>query len=155
MRYHVRKARDFTKRKDVAVVAHTWVHEGLKIAILSVGGRHYCTYIGIPIDHPIAGYDYNDIPLDCHGSLTYAAAGNGDPLDKNYYWYGWDYAHSGDYIWFHDGALRSKNDKDWNLGEVERDAWGAIYDFKTLCRLAEKIYNNTTAYVLEKQEKPQ
>lgn len=44
-------------------------------------------YIELPQNHPYYGRDYNDVPIDCHGGLTYSGPLNGDGK----YWIGWDY----------------------------------------------------------------
>lgn len=52
----------------------------------------------LPEGHKYHGKPYGEIPVDCHGGLTYshdrinALAGNADG-----WWIGWDYAHFGDY----------------------------------------------------------
>lgn len=43
-------------------------------------------YIELPQNHPYYGRDYNDVPIDCHGGLTYSGPLNGDGK----YWIGWD-----------------------------------------------------------------
>ena len=54
-------------------------------------GGHLCGYIRIPDNHPYHHKDYEDIPIDCHGGLTY-----GECSDKH--WIGFDCAHCFDYI---------------------------------------------------------
>lgn len=44
-------------------------------------------YIELPQNHPYYGRDYNDVPINCHGGLTYSGPLNGDGK----YWIGWDY----------------------------------------------------------------
>ena len=52
----------------------------------------YCAYIEVPFLHKYYMLDYDDIPISCHGGLSFSDEFN----DK---WYiGWDYAHYGDYI---------------------------------------------------------
>lgn len=136
-------ARDFTTNREESVRAADWREDGLWIIILSNGGRNFCTYIGIPVDHPLAGFDYDLLPIDCHGGLTWAAEGDGKYRPEGYYWYGWDYAHSGDYTFYGEDYRFPKRDdeKDWTLKEVKDDAWSAVYDMGKLKTLAERIYN--------------
>ena len=49
-------------------------------------------YVGIPSWHPYYKMDFNEIPIDCHGGLTY---GNLDE-DENLWVIGFDTSHSGD-----------------------------------------------------------
>lgn len=137
-----KKARDFTKDRNEFLRVTDWREDGLWVIIYSLGGRNFCTYIGIPVDHPLAGFSYEDLPsIDCHGGLTYAQAGEGGKWrPEGYYWYGWDYAHAGDKTWYGDDTPKFDFDeKDWTLKEVKDDAWSAIYDFKKLRNFAEKV----------------
>lgn len=117
--------------------------EGLRFIIMK-GGSSLCAYIGIPSDHPIAGFDYDDIPVGAHGGLTYSN-GDNERFPKGYWWYGWDYAHSGDYCDYYDKESLSMyrfnhgNDRKWTVVDVEQDSWSTIYDFKKLIALAERI----------------
>lgn len=50
-------------------------------------GGHLCGYVHLPENHPLSGFDYDDIPISCHGGLTFSEGGL----------IGFDCAHSGDY----------------------------------------------------------
>src|SRR5882672_11529849 len=79
---------------EVGFIAHNWVEDGIRCLVLR-GPAHWCGYVGVPKDHPAAGFDYDDLTVSCHGGPTYAGGGlKGAP--EGYYWYGWDYGHSGD-----------------------------------------------------------
>lgn len=135
-------ARDFTKDRSESVRVADWREDGLWIIVLSNGGRNFCTYIGIPIDHPLAGYDYDNLPVSCHGGLTFADKGDGKYRPEGYYWYGWDYCHNGDYsYWGREDEKPRAGEKDWTLAEVKKDAWEAIWDMGKLKKLAEAIYS--------------
>jgi hypothetical protein len=54
-------------------------------------GGFLCGYVSIPLNHPFYKKPYEDIPVDCHGGLTF---GEG----KKDYWIGFDCAHSFDYV---------------------------------------------------------
>lgn len=135
-------ARDFTQDREEHPRVADWREDGLWIIIMSMGGRNFCVYVGIPVDHPLACHDYENLPIDCHGGLTYGGAGDGEYRPEGHYWYGWDYGHYGDYTWWGHESHRGNqfNEKDWTLGEVKNDIWSAIYDFGKLKRLSEKIY---------------
>jgi len=125
-------ARDFGKESCKVL---EWNEDGIQRLILNIRGGHFTQYLGIPKDHPLAGLDYEELPIGCHGGLTFS-----DEIDSKYcsedlYWYGWDYMHLGDY----DEFSKSDKDKDWTLDEVIEDGQQAFYDFKVLKELAEKI----------------
>jgi len=136
-------ARDFTRDRAKNVRAADWRQDGLWILVLSNGGRNFCAYIGIPVDHPLAGFDYELLPVTCNGGLTFAGEGDGEYRPEGYYWYGWDYAHSGDFNWWGDNEQPRADEKDWTLKEIKDDAWSAIYDMGKLKTLAERIYSKT------------
>jgi len=119
-----------------------WFDDGVRCLILRGPGA-LCAYVGIPKDHPLAGFSYDDIPIECHGGLTYSGEGDGKLRPDGFFWYGWDYAHSGDYCFYYDkppiAGLRSLVDKKWLVEDVEKDMWSAVYEFKKLIRLAEQI----------------
>ncbi len=69
---------------------------GLRVIILR-GPCSLCAYIGVSENHPLAGHHYDDVPIEAaHGGLTYGRSGDGRYLQVGYWWYGWDYCHSGD-----------------------------------------------------------
>jgi len=107
-----------------------------KLRFLIVRGPgSLCAYIGIPLKHPLAKQNYNDLPIDCHGGLTFGGKGEGGNYrPEGYWWYGWDYAHYRDasFFYFTEGH-------EWLVKEVEEDSWEAIDDFEKLAKLAEKI----------------
>lgn len=65
---------------------------------LGVPGRsHYTAYVRMPKRTPGYGLDYKALPIDAHGSLTYARSELACLSDgKKGWWIGWDYAHRGD-----------------------------------------------------------
>jgi hypothetical protein len=111
-------------------------HEGIRYVVMR-GPASITGYLGLPKDHPlVAGApDYDDLPLDIHGGLTYS--GGGDFLPKGCHWWGWDHAHLGDKCLYdvsydHDEHL-------WTPDEVIGEAKGAIWEFKKFMRLAERV----------------
>ena len=74
-------------------------HKGYNYYVLNQG-THPCGYVEIPHDSKYFNVDYDNIPVECHGGLTY---GRGflvgeATVDDNRYFIGWDYAHYGDYV---------------------------------------------------------
>lgn len=116
-----------------------WFENGIR-AIVMRGPGSYCAYLGVPSDHPLAGFHYDSIPLDCHGGLTFASEGQ-DHFPEGFYWYGWDYNHAGDRAALHyDTYIPSlETGKSWSLGEVKAETHQVIYDFGRLVKLAERI----------------
>lgn len=59
---------------------------------------HWCGYVGIPETHRVFGLDYDNVPVEVHGGLTYA--GDRCPGEKpdGLWWVGFDCAHLGDLV---------------------------------------------------------
>lgn len=117
-------------------VLRDWMDDGIRILILR-GPFHPCVYLGIPEKHPLAGYGYDDVPIQCHGGLTFADYGDGKWRPKGYYWFGYDYGHCDDFM-FSEHSLNERGKK-WTLKEIKSDSWGAVYDLSKIMRLSEKI----------------
>ena len=118
-----------------------WYEDGVRCLIVR-GPGGLCAYLGVPIDHHLSGRGYDNIPLDCHGGLTYSGEGDGKYRPKNWYWYGWDYSHSGDYAFYYDqdplvGKFNHGEEKKWLVDEVESEVRMVVRDFKKLMTLVE------------------
>ena len=115
--------------------------DGVRILIMR-GPASITCYLGVPKNHPLAGFYYDNIPLDCHGGLTFSGEGNKKIWPDGFYWYGFDYAHLGDKS-FYNLRLRisDRSDTAWTVKEVKKDIWTAVYEFKKLMKLAENIKN--------------
>jgi len=115
--------------------------EGVRFIVMR-GPASLCAYVGIPLAHPLAGRSYDDLPVRAHGGLTFASEGR-DTWPKDFYWYGWDYAHAGDYSfgddYFIGTDLENKTEKKWLVQDVIEDSQKTLYDFKQLVHLAEEI----------------
>ena len=131
------------KEKESGTILHDEFDGGVRFIVMR-GPCSLCAYVGIPSEHPLAGFDSDELTIDCHGGLTFAGEGDGENdkhRPKGFYWYGWDYGHLHDYVFFYDKEpnLAGLDDKKWLVEDVIKDSWGAIYDFKALMKLAEKI----------------
>lgn len=122
-------------------VVRDWYEDGIHVVVLR-GGASWCAYFGLPVTHPMSGYDYDNIPgFGAHGGLTYC--GELDGMFKGEYFYGWDYAHLGDFCWYDipgygkDG-FQDKDHK-WTIGEVVADTKNILWEFKNLKEFAERI----------------
>lgn len=138
MEKDTRTAKEVT---SVGEIVHDVFDEGLRFIVMR-GPASWCGYVGVPKEHPLAGFGYDDISfIEAHGGLTFASGGQKE-WPEGYYWYGWDYAHAGDKTSFRNewrGVLDSDDDKDWTVEEVIKDSWTTLYQFKQLMRFAEKI----------------
>jgi len=116
---------------------------GIRIIILSLG-TYPCAYVGIPINHPLAGLHYGDLSfITCHGGFTFSEKGDGEYLPKGYWWYGWDYAHAGDYLGYYSNIgeiIKEKWAKKWTTKEIYSEALAVAWDMKKLMSLIEKIW---------------
>src|SRR6185312_12086640 len=105
--------------------------DGIRFVILK-GGSSLCAYAGLPIEHPLSGFNYDDIPVRAHGGLTFCGSDN-KHLPTGFYFYGWDYAHSGDYCDYYDRPPLSEifshdEDKKWLVEDVIKDSWETLWD---------------------------
>lgn len=118
--------------------------DGFRFLVMR-GPAAVVAYLGVPESHPLAGRSYEDLPLECHGGLTFSALGGHGKRDQfpaGWWWYGWDYAHSGDKSFYdlkYPEGLGHLAEKAWTPAEVDADSWTARYEFKKLMRLAEAI----------------
>ena len=53
-------------------------------------GTHYCGYVKLVESDRYFNVNYNDIPIQCHGGLTYGE------VENNGYWIGFDCMHAND-----------------------------------------------------------
>lgn len=126
---------DVTELERGEVVRSTY-KDGVHIVVLR-GGASWCAYLGVPESHPLADREYDDLPLRVHGGLTYA--GKLDGKYEGEYFYGWDYAHMGDHLWYEVPVpMLDRNEHKWTIKEVYDDAVNAVWDFKSLMKLVEK-----------------
>lgn len=124
-------------KEEAGTVYYDERSEGVRLLVLR-GPCSVNAYLGVPLSHPLAGFHYDDLPLDVHGGLTFSSEGGGDSgFPEDWFWYGWDYAHAGDRPMY-DSAYGEKG-KAWTPEMVYREAREALWDFKRLVRLAEKI----------------
>lgn len=82
---------------DYKVEKH-WKHSDLVCVVIASEMGHRCGYVGIPITHPLAGTNHDNLyDIDVHGGLTYSAWGGSYPIPAvNTWWFGYDCAHYND-----------------------------------------------------------
>jgi hypothetical protein len=128
------------------------IEEGVRILVVR-GPASLCAYLGVPKDHPLAGFDYNDLVISVHGGLTYGSTG-GKEWPEGFYWYGWDYAHCDDYSTYYDDGRTSeilRNGHKWTVEEVVKEAKEACWDFRRLMKLAEKCAMKDSGYQIARK----
>ena len=139
----MRKEKTFKElaKDEPGTIYHDEMDEGIRFIVMR-GPASLCAYAGIPLNHPLAGMEYDDLPIDAHGGLTFSEKGGGK-WPKNYWWYGWDYAHLGDRAFYDLDRVNpfDRDEKEWTVKEVVDDSWSALYDIKKLMKLTEAIYN--------------
>lgn len=91
--------------------------------IIRFGGASLCAYIGVPRGHRLAE---KELDMPCHGGVTFFSYGDtGCCWRKDWFYWGWDYAHSGDCLLFHDDmpGLASVLPllKKWDFGDVKKE----------------------------------
>lgn len=89
---------------------------GFDYYVVNQGGSHPCAYVVLHKGHVFNRVPYDDIPIDCHGGLTYGSDRlQGVKINDGEYVIGWDYAHWGDYI----SAYGTPTDqKKWTTSEI-------------------------------------
>lgn len=102
-------------------VVKEWNHAGFKCTVIKHPEMgHYCGYVWLPEDHPLANGGERDINnlASVHGGVTYNAWE--DVGKEKFYVVGFDCAHAGDYVpsvSFHNHP----NDHKWTLEEVTKE----------------------------------
>ena len=93
---------------------------GFDYYVVNQGGSHPCAYVVLHKGHVFNGLHYDDIPVECHGGLTYGKGElEGVKLEDGEYVIGWDYAHWGDFVSGMDiGGSGGFNPKKWTTEEV-------------------------------------
>ena len=90
---------------------------GFDFYVVNQGGWHPCAYVVLPKWHAFNGTPYDDIPVKCHGGLTYGESRlEGVKLEDGEYVVGWDYGHYGDYMPDASGGYSAH--KKWNTTEI-------------------------------------
>lgn len=127
-----------TRLKEPEMLA-SGEYNGYNYYVLSQG-THPCGYVEIPHDSKYFNVDYDNIPVECHGGLTY---GRGflvgeATIDDNRYFIGWDYAHYGDYVGYRIGFIEESLhvfDAKYTTEDIIRECKDVI---KQLIRLEEE-----------------
>jgi hypothetical protein len=122
--------------------------DGIQQVILR-GPFHLCAYLGIPKSHPMAGHEYDNVPIPVHGGLTFAGTMPAlDTIQPGLWWYGWDYGHCDDYsIWSTPIPNYHQSGTKWTPAMVEQELWSPCYDLSKLMNLAVDIAHRYMGWV--------
>lgn len=140
----VMKTWEELKAINAGTTVHDEMRDGIRFIVIR-GPGSLCGYVGVPLSHPLAGHSYDDITVQAHGGLTFSNIGDGKIRPEGYWWYGWDYSHSGDDV-FYGSIIREPGAKQWLIDDVIQDSWETIYDFQRLMKLAEEIFTKTMGW---------
>ena len=102
---------------------------GYSYYVLSFG-THPCAYVGHPRNNKYFGQNCDDIPVECHGGLTYSSH-KLHTVDHTGWFIGWDYAHWGDYVGYLPASLNEGN-KQYTTVEMVEDCWEVILQIEYL-----------------------
>lgn len=106
-------------------------YRGLTYYIVTLG-PYPCAYVNVK-DTIFDGKFYSDIPIECHGGLTYSENYLQEIEDKGWF-IGWDYAHWGDYTAY-SKAFNLTRTKKWTIEEIKEECKNVI---DQLIKLTEK-----------------
>lgn len=111
-------------RRQIETLAEGQVGE-YKWTVLSLG-THPCGYVAVPENHPFYEKQYWEIDdqIEVHGGLTFGGRLQG----SNDYWFGWDYAHAGDYTGY--ATFGTNDEKRWTTQEIVDECLNVIKQFQ-------------------------
>lgn len=87
----------------------------------------WCAYVGVEPAHLL--HDLSELNFRCHYGIVIRGTGDDRPVPSTHYWWGWDYGHHLDRIFFPPSveSLLAQlpcvppSGKDWGLAEVQQD----------------------------------
>lgn len=103
------------------------VYRGFDYVIVTYG-MHPCAYVRVPDSHEYYGKDTDEIPVECHGGITYAEHGLPQIGRKYGYYIGWDYGHCGDYVCL--PFCNEENRKKWTVNEIFEEVKNVVSQLK-------------------------
>ena len=71
-------------------------YKGFPCVVLFMANAYRCGYVGIPKSNKHYDKNYEEIPVSCHGGLTYSRNKLYGQNDTDTWWIGFDCAHYGD-----------------------------------------------------------
>lgn len=90
------------QRLEPPLVLANGTYKGYNYYVLNLG-THPCGYVEIPKSSKYFNIDYDNIPIECHGGLTYSSnyLRSIANEDEERFFIGWDYAHYMDYVGYY------------------------------------------------------
>ena len=113
------------------------VYQGYNYYVLS-HGTHPCGYVEIPKGSKYYNTDYMNIPIECHGGLTYSSNYliTVTDEDSDRFFIGWDYAHFMDYVGYFDNKdlsfLKSTSLIKWTTMDIIYECMNVIEQINKL-----------------------
>lgn len=116
------------QKDNICKVLANGTYKGYEFVILNLG-THPTAYVKVPIAHQFHGKNYENVEIEVHGGLTYSDSTlriRNDDLKG--WWFGWDYAHFGDYLGYEEIYLKefNSNAKKWTTKEIYEDVKDVI-----------------------------
>ena len=119
---------------EIGQVAEDFLYSKNIRIVIKKSFSSWCAYIGVPNTSNVSGHDYDNIDVSCHGGLTFSSTNQGFKIprslskdSKEWYWYGWDYAHAGDAL-----SFNAKIGHKWSIKEVKSEAIEVAKQFEGL-----------------------
>lgn len=151
---------------EEGTILKDWMFGDIRCIILR-GPASLCAYMGINKDHRLAGKDYDNMDIPCHYGLTFSAPGDEKYMSEDRWWYGWDYAHAGDYPFYEDlypfkdmfkndplmqkiKEERKTKDIKWTVEKVEADMQESMMAFYIMKYRSEAWLLRAIDFVSEK-----
>lgn len=78
------------------IIEERFIYKGYPCVVLFQPMAYRTGYVGLPKTSRYYGKNFNDIPVDCHGGLTYGRSYLFGQDDEDTWWIGFDCAHYGD-----------------------------------------------------------
>jgi len=118
-------------------VCKEWSAHGLLCRVLDGPLKNFNGYVAVPKGHVAWGVDYDDLPIEVHGGLTFGQVGrNSDNWpDDSLWWFGFDTYHAGDYVEY---TSEIKIDgRKWSLEDVIGETETMAAQFS---KMAQKVF---------------
>ena len=129
------RAMIYTNAMHDGKVLYKGKYKGYEYYVISYG-THPCCYLLLDKNNPYYKKEYDDIPLDVHGGLTYSSNKHISIDNKNNKWIiGWDYAHLGDRYGNKDVYHFICYDHTYKTKELIRDCIKAIDELIEICEV--------------------
>lgn len=130
MEYLLTQERSFAecKQDNPGTIYYDEIINGFRCLVMR-GPFSLCAYVGVPEGHKLYGVDYYKPDIQCHGGLTFSDKGGDKRYPSGWWFFGWDYAHFGDAVFYH---YLSGIDFEWCVEHVIRDVAEVVKQFMAM-----------------------